>query len=102
MHIEFTRSGGFAGMRLVTSVDTEQLPSEQVLTLDKLISDAGFFELPERLAPAAPAPDRFEYHLTVDSAEKTHSIVVNEAAAPDSLRPLLNYLTTLAMVSKKR
>ena len=102
MRIEFTRTGGFAGMRLVTSVDTEQLPAEQASTLDKLVGDAGFFELPENLAPATPAPDRFEYHLTVDSVQKTHSIDVNEAGAPDSLRPLLNYLTTLAMASKKR
>ncbi len=102
MRIEFARSGGFAGMRLATSVDTEQLPAEQASTLDKLISDAGFFDLPVNLRPAAPAPDRFEYKLTVSTPQKTHSIVVNEAAAPDTLRPLLNYLTTFAMVSKKR
>ena len=102
MRIDFVRSGGFAGMRLATSVDTEQLPAEQASTLDKLISDAGFFQLPERIMPAAPGPDRYEYQLTVTAPQHTHSVVVNEAAAPDSLRPLLNYLTTLAMVSKKR
>jgi hypothetical protein len=101
MHIEFTRSGGFAGMRLGTSVDTDQLPAEQASTLDRLISEAGFFDLPEKITPTKPAPDRFEYNVTVDSGEKTHSIVVNEKGAPDSLRPLLNYLTTLAMVSRK-
>jgi hypothetical protein len=102
MHIEFVRSGGFAGMRLTASVDTEQLPAERASTLDKLISDAGFFELPEQILPPAPVPDRFEYKLTVTAPQKTHSIVVSDAAAPASLRPLLNYLTTLAMVSKNR
>lgn len=102
MHIQFTRTGGFAGMRLTTDVDTAQLPSEQASMLDKLITDAGFFELPEKLLPDSPAPDRFEYQLTVDAPQQTHSVVVSDAAAPPSLRPLLNYLTTLAMVSRKR
>ncbi len=70
--------------------------------LDKLVSDAGFFGLPEKLLPAQPAPDRFEYNLTVDTGQQKHSVVVSDAAAPQPLRPLLNYLTTMAMVSRKR
>ncbi len=102
MHIQFTRTGGFAGVRLTTDVDTTELPSEQASMLDKLVNEAGFFNLPEKLAPETPAPDRFEYQLTVESPQQTHSVVVSDAAAPASLRPLLNYLTTLAMVSRKR
>lgn len=102
MRIEFTRTGGFAGMRLTTSVDTADLPAEQVSMLDKLVKDAGFFDLPEKLLPESPKPDRFEYRLTVNEAQESHSIVVSDAAAPESLRPLLNYLTTMAMVSRKR
>lgn len=102
MHIDFTRTGGFAGIRLTTTVDTQDLAAEQASTLDKLVSDAGFFKLPEQLQSASPAPDRFQYALTISSGQQTHSITVNDAAAPESLRPLLNYLTTLAMVSKKR
>ena len=101
MHIEFVRSGGFAGMRLTTSVDTDQLPTERASALDKLIADANFFELPEQLLPAGPAPDRFQYKLTVTAPQKNHSVVVSDAVAPETLRPLLDYLTTLAMVSKK-
>ena len=101
MRIDFSRTGGFAGMRLTTTVDSTQLPTEQASTLDKLISDSGFFTLPETILPAKPAPDRFEYRLTIAAAQQTHSVVVSDAAAPDSLRPLLNYLTTLAMVSRK-
>ena len=102
MRIEFVRSGGFAGMRLTCNVDTSDLPQEQASSLDKLVSDAGFFELPETLAPKSPMPDRFEYRLTVDGAEQSHSVVVSDAAAPESLRPLLNYLTTLAIAGKNR
>ena len=102
MHIEFTRTGGFAGIRLTTSVNTQDLAAEQASTLDKLVSDAGFFKLPEQLQSESSARDRFQYALTISSGQQTHSITVNDAAAPESLRPLLNYLTTLAMVSKKR
>ncbi len=101
MHIEFARTGGFAGIRLATTVDTQELPSEQASTLDRLISDADFFRLPEQLLPASPAPDRFEYKVTIATEDATHSVVVSDPATPESLRPLLNYLTTLAMVSKK-
>lgn len=100
MRIDFTRTGGFAGIRLTTSVETTELPPDQATNLHQLIDNAGFFNLPEKLMPDKPAPDRFDYRLTVASAQQTHSIEVNDAAAPQSLRPLLNYLTTMAMVSK--
>ena len=101
MHIDFTRSGGFAGMRLSCSLDTDQLPDEQATALDHLIDDAAFFELPEKLLPDKPHPDRFEYRVHVDAGEKQHAVTVSDAAAPDSLRPLLNYLTTMAIVRRK-
>jgi len=101
MHIDFTRSGGFAGMRLSCSVDTDHLSPEQATEVEKLIDNAGFFELPEKLVPEQPRPDRFEYRVNVDAGEKQHSITVSDAVAPESLRPLLNYLTTLAIVRRK-
>ncbi len=101
MHIDFTRSGGFAGMRLSCSVDTEQLPSDQASELDKLVGNAAFFDLPEKIVPERQQPDRFEYRVNVDAGDKSHAITVSDAAAPESLRPLLNYLTTLAIVRRK-
>lgn len=101
MHIHFKRSGGFAGMRLSCSLDTEELPPGQAEELDKLIGEAEFFELPEELVPEQPRPDRFEYQVRVKADEKEHEVTVNDAAAPESLRPLLNYLTTLAIVRRK-
>src|SRR5512147_2133488 len=98
MHIQFKRSGGFTGMRLSCSVDTDQLSPEQAEELDKLIGNAEFFELPEKLVPEQPRPDRFEYHVRVEAEHKEHAVTVSDAAAPESLRPLLNYLTTLAIV----
>ncbi len=102
MRIDFIRTGGVTGVRLTTSVETTELPPDQAVTLHKLLDDSRFFDLPENMAPPKPMPDRFQYSLTVASAEQTHSITVSDGAVPDSLRPLLNYLTTMAMVSKNR
>ncbi len=102
MRVDFIRTGGVAGVRLTTSVETTELPPDQAVTLHKLLDDSRFFDLPENIAPPRPMPDRFEYRLTVASAEQTHTVTVNDAACPDSLKPLINYLTTMAMVSKDK
>ena len=101
MYIEFARTGGFAGLRLSASVDTQELPSEQVSAVEAMVRDADFFGLPEKLLPPAPSPDRFEYRVAISTDKKSHSIVANDALVPDRLRPLLDYLTTLAMTAKR-
>jgi hypothetical protein len=101
MHIEFVRSGGFAGIRLSGSFDTQQLLPEQAATLDKLVKDAGFFNLPEQIRPTSPGPDRFQYNVVISSAGQTHSLMVEDSVIPDRLRPLIDYLTTMAITSKK-
>jgi hypothetical protein len=101
MHIEFVRSGGFAGIKLSASLDTQQLLPEQSSTLEKLVADAGFFDLPAQIKPASPGPDRFEYQVVISSAGKTHSISVGDAVVPERARPLLDFLTTLAMSGKR-
>ena len=101
MHIEFVRSGGFAGLRLATTIDTQQLGAEVASALDKMVAEAGFFALPEQIKPASPGPDRFEYQVTISSGAQKHSINVSDAVVPEPLRPLLDFLTTQAMSGKK-
>jgi len=101
MHIEFVRSGGFTGIRLSASIDTQQLLAEQASTLEKLIEESGFFDLPAQIKPTTPGPDRFEYQVVVSSNGQTHSVNVSESVAPERVRPLLDFLTTIAMSGKK-
>ncbi len=100
MRVDFIRTGGFAGIRLTTSVETTQLPPDQAVTIHKLIDDSRFFQLPENIAPPKPMPDSFQYRITVASAEQTHTVSVSDSACPDSLRPLIDYLSKMAMTSK--
>jgi hypothetical protein len=102
MHIDFVRTGGFAGIRLAASVETGQLPLEQALWLEKMVADAGFFGLSPTIGPPSPVPDRFEYQVNISSAVQEHSGVVNESVVPERLRPLLDYLVTLALSNTDR
>ncbi len=97
MRIEFERSGGFAGLRLSLTVQTEELSSEEASRLRGLLVEAGFFDL-EPPAKPAPAPDRFEYHLAIESQVwGKHTVELPETAVPDEMRPLLEHLTKMAM-----
>ena len=102
MKIEFVRTGGFTGLRLAGSFDTDKLQPDQSAMLDKLIHDSGFSNLPEKIKPTSPVPDQFEYRITISSADQTHSVVVGESVVPTGLRPLLDFLTTLTISCKKR
>lgn len=102
MKIEFVRSGGFAGLRLGVTVDTETVDSAQASRLETLVHQAAFFDLPGQDGISSPMPDRFEYRVRITSAMRgTHAIVVYETAVPERLRPLLDHLTTLALRQAK-
>jgi len=64
--------------------------------LGELVDASGFFDI---LAGSTSSPgraDRFQYKLTIEDGERQHTAEINESAAPDSIRPLLRRLTTLA------
>ena len=96
MVIEFERTGGVAGIRLATTVDTATLSSDEAVRAQQLVDDASFFALPARLTTAKPGADRFHYRITVRSPERTHTVDVAEGAAPSTLRPLIDWLTAAA------
>lgn len=96
MKIEYVRTGGFAAIRLTTSLDSEKLPPTEASRLETLVESAGFFDLPAEIRPSAPAPDRFEYRITVSTAQRTHTVVISEAAIPARVGPLIDYLTAAA------
>jgi hypothetical protein len=93
--IFFERSGGFMGRKVTATIDLDELPGDQAKTLEELLDEADFFELPANLT-RPPMPDSFTYNITVSSAEKQHSVRVSDATAPDDLRPLLEQLNKLA------
>lgn len=101
LKIKLERSGGFAGMTMRFSLEDRDLPEEEAQRLRQMLQQARFFELPPSLRATSPQPDRFTYRLTVSSDEKEHTVELSESAIPHELRPLLDYLNTLARRTRR-
>ncbi len=99
MIIEFERTGGFAGLTLKKVIDLDKLPPEDANKLYQLVEASDFFKLPETIAAPRPSVDRFHYTVTVDESGKKHTVDVDEAAVPPTLKPLIQWLTTAALKS---
>mgnify|MGYP001066760888 CR=1 FL=1 len=102
MQIYFKRTGGFMGQPIMRVVDTTVLPDETAVTLQTLVHQADFFELPtEAIAP--PNGDQFEYTLLIDDGSVHHHTVKRcDGSVSDKLWPLLRELTTLARTEHSR
>ena len=96
MRVEFERSGGFGGLRRVCTVDEGTLPPEAARQLRDLVHGARFFDLPAEIRASQPGADRFRYRLTVDDGERRHTVDLDEAAAPDGVWPLVDWLSRRA------
>ena len=96
MRIQFERTGGFAGIRLACTVDTETLSPEEARQVSKWVEAAKLFDLPEQPADARQTVDQFHYKLVVELQGRQQSIRTTETDAPEDLQPLLEWLTEKA------
>ena len=96
MRIYFKRTGGFAGIRLETLIDSNTLPPEEAAKLLDMVESSDFFSLPSKIAAREIGADQFQYKVTIESKDKRHSVEIQEAAIPPTLRPLLMWLTASA------
>lgn len=96
MRVSFERTGGFAGMRVSATIDSEVLSPEEERKLRDMVEATDFFQLPPMLLTPTPGADRFVYRLTVESDGQRHTVEASDAAVPSSLRPLLEWLTGAA------
>jgi hypothetical protein len=92
MFINFERTGGFAGLKLKTQLDSKDLPDEQSAEFDNLLNEANFFEIPKANTSSQNGPDRFQYKLAVKHNDKEHEINFNEESMPETLKPLVSKL----------
>jgi hypothetical protein len=100
MKISFLRTGGFAGLRLATTIDSTTLSPEETAHLRMLVENAGFFALPASLKAKASGADRFQYTITIETPEQQHTVTADESAVSPALRQLLNWLTKAASIKK--
>lgn len=101
MRIEFVRTGGFAGMRMAATIDSESLPPEEARELLDELDSANFFTLPTLLSGEGGGADRFEYEITIDDGSRQHTVQAGDASLPDHVQPLVRHLERLARTSRR-
>jgi len=90
--LHFERTGGLAGLKLSVSMDPDSLGPDAASKLRALLDKAGFFDLPPVLRGPSPGPDRFRYKVTIETAGMRHTVDMDEAAMPESVKPLVDWL----------
>jgi len=101
MRISYQRTGGFTGIALSFEVQTETLPPDEAIHIEKLVDGSSFFDLPSKIISVDEVRDQFQYRVTITTEEHQHTVDVGDAAAPDSLLPLLEELKILYHSAKK-
>ena len=92
MRISIERSGGFTGMRMSFTLSEDMLSQDEMQKIQDIINQANFFEItPKTLAPPGAA-DYFQYKITIEADEKSHTIETNDISMPESLAPLIEFL----------
>lgn len=93
--VRFERSGGVAGTRTATVIDSKSLPQKEAQHLRNLIDESGFFGLPEEIL-GPRRPDEFIYTITVEIDGRQHTVRTTDTASPAQLKPLIERLNEAA------
>ena len=104
MRIYYEQSGGFAGIDISTTVNTDSLPADEVDKIQDLVNRANFFSLNSVSSQPETGADYFHYRITVEmdddnnknGQEKRHTLEIYDPV-PAQLKPLIKYLRTKAM-----
>ena len=91
MRILFERTGGFMGRRVSLNLELDELPSDQALTLKRLVDESDFFNLTEP-PPKKTVADGFAYSLTVNNGKYERTFHLSDTNIPHALRPLFENL----------
>jgi len=97
--ITFKRAGGFVGQGMKYELDLKHLPISDARYLIRLIEQAEFFNLPENLIIKFN-PDEYQYTIRVDAGIVSHTVRTNDTTMPESLRPLVDELSSLKTVAE--
>lgn len=92
--IIFDRSGGLVGNEIHLDLDLNSLPENESQYLHKLLYDAEFFNIPENLM-AKSTPDEFQYVISVEAGNSSHTVRTCDTTMPKALAPLVKELTAI-------
>jgi len=92
MQVKFVRSGGFAGLRMVVTVDSSDLPPDQQEVVSRLLTE----DLRAPGASRSGGADQFSYQLEIRHGDRTVKRRWDEPEVQEAVRPLLAGLTKAA------
>ena len=101
MKINFRRTGGLLGRQIESNLDLNEMPEEESQEIQRLVLETNFFNIPQNLIEPSKH-DEYEYAITVESGNSHHTVHTTDTSAPESLRPLLEKLSTLAKEGNSR
>ncbi len=99
--VNFVRTGGFLGREIKSFMDLNEMPEDESQEIQRMILELNFFNIPQNLIEPTQH-DEFEYAITVESGNSHHTVHTSDTSAPESLRPLLEKLSTLAKEGNSR
>jgi emfourin len=96
MRIEYKQEGGFAhfpGLSQPVAIDSAQLSQVEAAELRRLVDEAHFFELPQKVdTPSRGAADYYQYTITIEDGARRHTVQFTELADNPPLKNLLAFL----------
>ncbi len=93
--IQFERTGGFAGIRLATDFELDDLPREQAHRLRELLDDLDIDEYNRKHAHEPRIPDSFSYTIHVYTEKQQYLIETGDNTASEKMNDLLALLTQI-------
>ena len=99
MRIHFEKSGGFTGIPLTTTIDTNELPPDVAAQLLQELVESGLLDQDPSALEAAQPPagaDMITYELTFEVGSYEQTYCLTDETAPDAMQPLFRQLTLLA------
>ena len=90
MRITVVQSGGVAGLRRESIVDTKDLPAVARDHVEGLIDRVRFFDLPHRAVRGDP--DVIQYRVHVERSGKSHEIVFDDVTATPELNAIVGHV----------
>jgi hypothetical protein len=99
MLVRFRTTGGiaaFPGLGAPRTIDVDALGPKVRTSLERILEQARFFELPARLPTTRGSADYQSYEITVEDAGRTHTVVASDPVADPALQALIARLRELS------
>jgi hypothetical protein len=99
MLVRFRTTGGiagFPGLAAPRTIDVDALGPNVRASLERMLEQAHFFELPARLPTSRGSADYQSYEITVEDAGREHTVVASDPVQDPALQALITRLRELS------